>query len=180
MSQEERTHVSHVRMHVIRLIGSLNTLVISIYVPGNYPNTAWMSSRKTWICDDPDIDHTATGLLSQVIHNHPILYLLHTKSKFEICIYSQTVLRRVPPELNESLRPRQAHNPISANSHHPTYNWHLLEFTSIDCDGYIFIKQALDHCVPWDCMHFEYAVKLFWRYTGNSLRQVHNLQIRIP
>ena len=68
----------------------------------------------------------------------------------------------VPPELNESLRPQQAHDPISAITQHHTSSRHLIDLTLLDCDGGILMKQALDHYVPIDCMRFGYAVKLKW------------------
>ena len=72
-------------------IYGLNTLDVSIYVPRNSPNTGWMSKRTTRLCDDPDIDHIAIGLLSLLIRNHTIPYLLHATLKFETSHYFPTV-----------------------------------------------------------------------------------------
>ena len=79
MGPEETTQVSCVRTHVLGLSASLNTLDINIYIPMNKSEYSCMNTRKTRLCDDPDIDHIAIGLLSQLIHNHPILYRLITE-----------------------------------------------------------------------------------------------------
>ena len=133
---------------------------------------------NTRLCEDPYIDHIAIVLLSQLwTITLSYIYCIQHQHLKSASSFKPSVV--VPPELNESLSLRNSHDPISAITQHHTSSRHLIDLTLLDCDGGILMKQALDHYVPIDCMHFKYAVKLQWRYTGSSLRPIHNFQIRI-
>ena len=92
MGQEQALQVSRVHMHVL-IFASLNTLDITVYIPTNKSEYSLSNTRETHLRDESDIDHIAIGLISLLIHNHPILYLLYTTSKFKISIYLQTIGR---------------------------------------------------------------------------------------